>query len=74
MGYPDLRRLTVCRNLLEDAVINKLVAIRLKEQEEPVGEPDRRKAEIQILRSELAALLVKKAETLGLSEIFYLHI
>ena len=67
MGYPDLRRLTVCRNLLEDAVINKLVAIRLKEQEEPVGEPDRRKAEIQILRSELAALLVKKAETLGLS-------
>ena len=67
MGYPDLRRLTVCRNLLEDAVINKLVAIRLKEQEEPVGEPDRRKAEIQILRSELTALLVKKAETLGLS-------
>ena len=67
MVYPDLRRLTVCRNLLEDAVINKLVAIRLKEQEEPVGEPDNRKTEIQILRSELAALLVKKAETLGLS-------
>ena len=67
MGYPDLRRLTVCRNLLEDAVINKLVTIRLKEQEEPVGEPDSRKTEIQILRSELTALLVKKAETLGLS-------
>ena len=67
MGYPDLRRLTVCRNLLEDAVINKLVAIQLKEQEEPVGEPDSRKTEIQILRSELTALLVKKAETLGLS-------
>ena len=67
MVYPDLRRLTVCRNLLEDAVINKLVAIRLKEQEEPVGGPDNRKTEIQILRSELAALLVKKAETLGLS-------
>ena len=67
MVYPDLRRLTVCRNLLEDAVINKLVAIRLKEPEEPVGGPDKRKTEIQILRSELAALLVKKAETLGLS-------
>ena len=51
MVYPDLRRLTVCRNLLEDAVINKLVAIRLKEQEEPVGGPDNRKTEIQILRS-----------------------
>lgn len=67
MGYPDLRRLTVCRNLLDDAVINKLVAIRVNEKETAVADAEQGKTEIQFLRSELAALLVKNAETLGLS-------
>ena len=67
MGYPDLRKLTLCRNLLEDAVIQKLVAIQLKEQDIAASGEEDRNTEIQVLRSELAALLVKKAEILGLS-------
>ena len=67
MGYPDLRRLAVCRNLLKDEVICKLVDIQLKEQKDPSADSDNQKTEIQILRSELAGLLVKQAEKLGLS-------
>ena len=67
MGYPDLRRLAVCRNLLKDEVINKLADVQLKEQEGSFADSDTQKTEIQILRSELAGLLVKQAEKLGLS-------
>ena len=67
MGYPDLRRLAVCRNLLKDEVINKLTDVQLKEQEGSLADSDTQKTEIQILRSELAGLLVKQAEKLGLS-------
>ena len=67
MGYPDLRRLAVCRNLLKDEVISKLVDIQLKEQKDSSADSDNQKTEIQILRSELAGLLVKQAEKLGLS-------
>ena len=67
MGYPDLRRLAVCRNLLKDEVINKLADVQLKEQEGSFADSDNQKTEIQILRSELAGLLVKQAEKLGLS-------
>ena len=67
MGYPDLRRLAVCRNLLKDEVINKLADVQLKEQEGSLADSDTQKTEIQILRSELAGLLVKQAEKLGLS-------
>ena len=54
MGYPDLRRLAVCRNLLKDEVISKLVDIQLKEQKDSSADSDNQKTEIQILRSELA--------------------
>ncbi len=67
MKYPDLQRLTLCRSLLKDDVVNKLLAIQLKEQENFSVASDVVSNEIQILRSELTALLIKKAETLGLS-------
>ena len=66
MGYPDLRRLTVCRNLLKDEIVNKLVALQLTEQKDAADTEDKQ-TEIQLLRSELAGLLVKQAEKLGLS-------
>ena len=67
MGYPDLRKLTVCRNLLEDEVINKLAAIQLKEKSEGLAGMEGTEAELLSLRGELAGLLIKKAEALGLS-------
>ena len=67
MGYPDLRRLTLCRNLLEDEVINKLITLQQKEQDETTAKTETAEKEQEFLRSELAGLLVKKAETLGLS-------
>ena len=67
MDYPDLRRLTVCRNLLKDEVINKLIALLLKEKSKTPADTEDAETEQQLLRSELAGLLVKKAEVLGLS-------
>ena len=67
MGYPDLRRLAVCRNLLKDEIINKLIAVQIKEQNDSSADTEAADNELQRLRSELAALLIKKAETLGLS-------
>ena len=67
MGYPDLRRLKLCRNLLEDEVINKLITLQQKEQDETTAKTETAEKEQEFLRSELAGLLVKKAETLGLS-------
>ena len=32
MLYPDLRQLTVCRNLLKDSVIGKLAELQAKER------------------------------------------
>ena len=67
MGYPDLRRLAVCRNLLKDEIINKLIAVQLTEQNDSSADTEAADNELKLLRSELAALLIKKAETLGLS-------
>ena len=67
MGYPDLRKLTVCRNLLEDEVINKLAAIQVKEKRGAPDGTEETEAKQQFLRGELTGLLIKKAEALGLS-------
>ena len=67
MLYPDLRQLTVCRNLLKDSVIGKLAELQAKERYMAEDETEEAKSELLSLRSELAEALVQQAETLGLS-------
>ena len=67
MLYPDLRQLTVCRNLLKDSVIGKLAELQAKERYMAEDETEEVKSEMLSLRSELAAALIQQAETLGLS-------
>ena len=63
MKYPDLRRLTVCRSLLEDAVIRKLLCVQeqMPEEKEVGGQA------LFSAQGELTDLLVQKAERLGFS-------
>ena len=63
MKYPDLRRLTVCRSLLEDAVIRKLLCVQeqMPEEKEVGGQA------LFSAQGELTDLLVQKAERLGIS-------
>ena len=63
MKYPDLRRLTVCRNLLEDAVIRKLLCV----QEQQPAETEEGGQALFSAQGELTDLLVQKAERLGIS-------
>ena len=63
MKYPDLRRLTVCRNLLEDAVIRKLLCV----QEQLPAETEEGGQALFSAQGELTDLLVQKAEHLGIS-------
>ena len=63
MKYPDLRRLTVCRSLLEDAVIRKLLCV----QEQIPAEKDEGGQALFSAQGELTDLLVQKAERLGIS-------
>lgn len=63
MKYPDLRRLTVCRSLLEDAVIRKLLCVQeqMPEEKEVGGQA------LFSAQGELTDLLVQRAERLGIS-------
>ena len=63
MKYPDLRRLTVCRSLLEDAVIRKLLCV----QEQMPAEAEEAGQALFSAQGELTDLLVQKAERLGIS-------
>ena len=63
MKYPDLRRLTVCRSLLEDAVIRKLLCV----QEQMQAEAEEGGQALFSAQGELTNLLVQKAERLGIS-------
>lgn len=65
--YPDLRRLTVCRSLLEDAVIQKLLNVLCKIQEESFAVDGVVEADKLAAKSELADVLLGRAEALGLS-------
>jgi len=67
MNYPNLNNLIVCRNLLKDAVIRKLMQVREKEYEEPAADKDERKSVKHTLKNELTDLLVQQAEMLGIS-------
>ena len=63
MKYPDLRRLTVCRSLLEDAVIRKLLCV----QEQMPAEAEEGGQALFSAQGELTDLLVQRAECLGIS-------
>ena len=63
MKYPDLRRLTVCRSLLEDAVIRKMLSV----QEQMPAEKEEGGQALFSAQGELTDLLVQKAERLGIS-------
>ena len=63
MKYPDLRRLTVCRSLLEDVVIRKLLCV----QEQMQAEAEEGGQALFSAQGELTDLLVQKAERLGIS-------
>ena len=63
MKYPDLRRLTVCRSLLEDVVIRKLLCV----QEQMQAEAEEGGQALFSAQGELTNLLVQKAERLGIS-------
>ena len=63
MKYPDLRRLTVCRSLLEDAVIRKMLCV----QEQMPAEAEEGGQALFSAQGELTDLLVQKAERLGIS-------
>ena len=52
---------------MEDEVIIKLIALRLKEEKKALADTEDAETGKQLLHSELAGLLVKKAEELGLS-------
>ena len=66
-NYPDLRRLTVCRNLLADTVIEKLLNVQLKMQEEFFATDGTAAQEQSAAKSELADVLLSRAEMLGLA-------
>jgi len=63
MEYPDLRGLTVCRNLLQDIVIQKLMQVQ-EQKRTDTEEAVRTRLSVQ---SELTDLLVRKAEKLGIA-------
>ena len=63
MKYPDLRRLTVCRSLLEDAVIRKMLCV----QEQMPADTEEVGQALFSAQGELTDLLVQKAERLGIS-------
>ena len=70
MKYPDLRRLTVCRSLLEDAVIRKLLCV----QEQMPAEAEEGGQALFSAQGELTDLLVQKAERLyAFSFLFLLY-
>ncbi|MBR4526481.1 MAG: ATP-binding protein [Acidaminococcaceae bacterium] len=65
MKNTDLRNLVVCRDLLEDPVIQKIIEL-VEFREEYPSSPAKNRME-SFLQSEVAALLIQQAEKLGIS-------
>ena len=65
MKNTDLRNLVVCRDLLEDPVIQKIIEL-VEFREKYPSSPAKNKME-SFLQSEVAALLIQQAEKLGIS-------
>ena len=67
MEYRDLKNLVVCRSLLEDAVMQKVIEIQ--EQREKIASENTAEVSREALcvQNELADLLIEQAEKLGLS-------
>ena len=65
MIYTDLKSLVVCRDLLEDAVIQK--TIELSEMKRRKSSSDKTDKTVIHLQSELAGMLMQQAEKLGIS-------
>ena len=65
MIYTDLKSLVVCRDLLEDAVIQK--TMELSEMKGRKSSSDKTDKTVIHLQSELAGMLMQQAEKLGIS-------
>lgn len=65
MKNTDLRNLVVCRDLLEDPVIQKIIEL-VEFREKYPSSPAKSRME-SFLQSEVAALLIQQAEKLGIS-------
>ena len=65
MKNTDLRNLVVCRDILEDPVIQKIIEL-VEFREKYPSSPAKNKME-SFLQSEVAALLIQQAEKLGIS-------
>ena len=65
MNYTDLKSLVVCRDLLEDAVIQK--TMELSEMKRRKSSSDKTDKTVIHLQSELAGMLMQQAEKLGIS-------
>ena len=65
MIYTDLKSLVVCRDLLEDAVIQK--TMELSEMKRRKSSSDKTDKTVIHLQSELAGMLMQQAEKLGIS-------
>ena len=65
MIYTDLKSLVVCRDLLEDAVIQK--TMELSEMKGRKSSSDKTDRTVIHLQSELAGMLMQQAEKLGIS-------
>ena len=64
MIYTDLKSLVVCRDLLEDAVIQK--TMELSEMKRRKSSSDKTDKTVIHLQSELAGMLMQQAEKLGI--------
>lgn len=65
MEYRDLKELVLCRDLLEDAVIRKLIEV--SELERASSDKKERLTALRYARSGLTARLIEQAEKLGIS-------
>ena len=67
MRYTDLRNLVVCRDLLEDAVIQKVIEISEKERKIASANKEETRRALEYAQSELANLLIQQAEKQSIS-------
>ena len=63
----DLKNLVVCRNLLEDAVIQKVIEVSEIKRERVSAAKEESGRELVHVQSELTNLLIQQAEKLGIS-------
>ena len=67
MRDTDLKNLVVCRNLLEDAVIQKVIEVSEIKRKMVSADKGEAGSALEYARSELTDLLIKQAEKLGIS-------